>query len=60
MKQKSENRRNIANDQTAKNREKAQYSALNSHDFGDFIEEMLSDSKGSDEISTDTPICHVY
>ncbi|MGB5905043.1 MAG: hypothetical protein WBF99_08805 [Xanthobacteraceae bacterium] len=60
MKQKIENRRNMANDQIEKRQAKLQSSALNSHDFNDFIDEMLSEDRSIDDNSNDRPICHVY
>lgn len=60
MRRKAENRRNMANNQTDKSRSKVLSFALSSHDFDEFIDEMLSDDKPLDDRAADTPICHVY
>lgn len=60
MGRKQENRRNMANNQVSKVSARSSHSVLSSHDFEEFIDEMLSKDKALDDTVTDTPICHVY
>lgn len=60
MRRKPENRRNMANSQNSRNRQSQIAASVNSDDFDEFIEQMLTSDNSAEDSIYDRPICHVY